>query len=90
MLCSLSIFLDFSHRLSRPGRRGFMCNAERRGSIDSGPELIAAEFYDWCERNGIEVVYIQSGKPHQNGFVKRFNDSFHREFLNVYLLKILS
>lgn len=58
--------------------------------VDNGPELIAAEFYDWCESHDIDVVYIQPGKPQQNGFVERFNGSFRREFLDVYLFESLS
>lgn len=58
--------------------------------VDNGPELIAAEFYDWCESNGIAVIYIQPGKPQQNGFVERFNGSMRREFLDAYLFESLS
>jgi putative transposase len=58
--------------------------------VDNGPELISAEFYDWCESHGIDVVYIQPGKPQQNGFVERFNGSFRREFLDAYLFETLS
>lgn len=58
--------------------------------VDNGPELISAEFFDWCEVHGIEVAYIQPGKPQQNGFVERFNDSFRREFLNAYLFETLT
>lgn len=58
--------------------------------VDNGPELISAEFYDWCYGNGIDVVYIQPGKPQQNGFVERFNGSFRREFLDAYLFETLS
>ena len=58
--------------------------------VDNGPELIAAEFYDWCENHGIDVAYIQPGKPQQNGFVERFNGSFRREFLDAYLFETLS
>jgi putative transposase len=58
--------------------------------VDNGPELIAAEFYDWCEQHNINVAYIQPGKPQQNGFVERFNGSFRREFLDVYLFETLS
>lgn len=58
--------------------------------VDNGPELIAAEFYDWCQAQTIEVVYIQPGKPQQNGFVERFNGSFRREFLDVYLFENLT
>jgi putative transposase len=58
--------------------------------VDNGPELIAAEFYDWCESHGIEIIYIQPGKPQQNGFVERFNGSLRRELLNAYLFESLS
>ena len=55
-----------------------------------GPELISATLTDWCETNNIELVYIQPGKPQQNGFVERFNGSFRREFLDAYLFENLS
>lgn len=58
--------------------------------VDNGPELIAEQFYAWCDSRGIEVVYIQPGKPQQNGFVERFNGSFRREFLDVYLFENLT
>ena len=57
--------------------------------VDNGPELIAAEFYDWCEDNGVTVAYIQPGKPQQNGFAERFNGSFRYEFLDAYLFETL-
>lgn len=53
--------------------------------VDNGPELISAKLTDWCEAHDIELVYIQPGKPQQNGFVERFNGSFRREFLDAYL-----
>ena len=59
------------------------------GRVDNGPELIAAEFYDWCEDNDIKVAYIQPGKPQQNGFAERFNGSFRHEFLDAYLFETL-
>ncbi|RUO25164.1 IS3 family transposase [Aliidiomarina sanyensis] len=58
--------------------------------VDNGPELISARLMDWCDDHNIELVYIQPGKPQQNGFVKRFNGSFRREFLNAYLFDSLS
>ncbi len=58
--------------------------------MDNGPELISATLTDWCETNNIELVYIQPGKPQQNGFVERFNGSFRREFLDAYLFENLS
>ena len=59
-------------------------------SMDNGPELISATLTDWCETNNIELVYIQPGKPQQNGFVERVNGSFRREFLDAYLFENLS
>ena len=41
--------------------------------MDRGPELICATLTDWFETNNSELVYIQPGKPQQNGFVERFN-----------------
>lgn len=58
--------------------------------VDNGPELISARLTDWCEENDIKLVYIQPGKPQQNGFVERFNGSFRREFLNAYLFESLT
>tara|TARA_Y100001001_G_scaffold530_1_gene555 strand:- start:2171 stop:2629 length:459 start_codon:yes stop_codon:yes gene_type:complete len=37
--------------------------------VDNDPELISATLTDWCESNNIELVYIQPGKPQQNGLV---------------------
>jgi Transposase and inactivated derivatives len=58
--------------------------------VDNGPELISAKLTDWCEANAIKLVYIQPGKPQQNGFVERFNGFFRREFLNAYLFESLT
>ena len=58
--------------------------------MDNGPELISACLTDWCETHNIELIYIQPGKPQQNGFVERFNGSFRREFLDAYLFESIS
>ena len=58
--------------------------------MDNGPELVSATPTDWYETNGIELVYIQPGKPQQNGFVERFNGSFRRELLGAYLFENLN
>lgn len=57
--------------------------------MDNGPELISSQLTEWCQSQHIELVYIQPGKPQQNGFVERFNGSFRREFLNAYLFNSL-
>ena len=57
--------------------------------VDNGPELVSSTFVEWCEEHDIQLVYIQPGKPQQNGFAERFNGSFRREFLNAYLFESL-
>lgn len=58
--------------------------------VDNGPEFISDKLVKFCTENGVILNYIQPGKPQQNGFVERFNGSFHREFLNAYLFESLS
>ena len=53
--------------------------------LDNGPELLATEFVTWCERHGIELRYIQPGKPDQNAFIERFNRSYREEVLDAYV-----
>ena len=45
---------------------------------------------DWCERHNIKPVYIQPGKPQQNGVVERFNGSLRREFLDAHLFESIN
>lgn len=51
--------------------------------VDNGPEFISHQLDEWCRKNGIIVVYIQPGKPMQNGFVERCNGSVRKELLNA-------
>ena len=52
---------------------------------DNGPELISEAFTGWCEDNGVEIRYIQPGKPNQNAYVERFNRTYRNELLSAYL-----
>ncbi len=68
--------------------------AELRGlpgalRMDNGPELIAQELLDWCERNRLEPRHIQPGKPNQNAYVERYNRSFRNEILDAYAFEDL-
>ena len=56
---------------------------------DNGPELISQVFVDWCEDQGIEIRYIQPGKPNQNAFIERFNRTYREEVLSSYLFENL-
>lgn len=58
--------------------------------VDNGPEYTAQMFQDWCQENGVELRYIQPGKPNQNAFVERFNKTYRHEVLNAYVFESLA
>ena len=58
--------------------------------VDNGPEFISQALKDWCEEKQIRLVFIQKGKPSQNGFIERFNRSFRQEVLDNYAFENLS
>lgn len=67
---------------------------EQRGKpasirTDNGPEFTSHHFVDWCKENEIETKYIQPGKPHQNGYIERFNRTFREDVLDAYIFENL-
>ena len=61
---------------------------EQRGApeairCDNGPEFTSRHFLTWCESRKIRTVYIQPGRPMQNGYVESFNGRFRDECLNA-------
>lgn len=57
--------------------------------VDNGPEFISKVFTKWCYENGIQIKYIQPGKPMQNAYIERFNRLFREDVLNAYLFESL-
>jgi putative transposase len=53
--------------------------------VDNGPEFISNALREWCIQNGIRLLFIQPGKPMQNGYVERFNRSFRQDVLDTNL-----
>lgn len=70
-------------------RLGELRGLPRALRMDNGPELIAQELLDWCERNGVEPRHIQPGKPDQNAYIERYNRTFREEVLNAYVFEDL-
>jgi len=57
--------------------------------MDNGPEFRSTEMTEFCKAEGIEIIYIQPGKPMQNGYIERFNGSYRKEVLDAYLFHTL-
>ena len=49
--------------------------------VDNGPEFISTTLDKWAFVHGVEIQFIQPGKPTQNGHVESFNGRFRDECL---------
>ncbi len=58
--------------------------------MDNGPEFISMTMATWAEDHGVELEFIQPGKPTQNSYVERFNRTYRDEVLNMYVFKNLT
>jgi len=52
--------------------------------MDNGPELISKVMDTWAYHNGVELRFIQPGKPVQNAYVESFNGKMRDECLNEH------
>ncbi len=50
--------------------------------IDNGPEFRGKKLDQWASRNGVELHFIDPGKPTQNGHIESFNGRFREECLD--------
>lgn len=50
---------------------------------DNGPEFVSHALGQWAELRGVEIKFIQAGKPTQNGIVERLNGTIRKECLNL-------
>ena len=51
---------------------------------DNGPEFRSHHFQNWAAKKGIDIHFIQPGKPMQNAFCESFNGTLRRECLNKH------
>ncbi len=72
------------------------CPATGAGCVVTvgGVALTATEFtsmamFDWVQRSGVELQFIQPGKTSQNGFIEAFNGRVRDEYLNENLFSLL-
>lgn len=68
--------------------------AEARGypakiRFDNGPELTSIAVAEWAETNGVELDFIEAGRPMQNGFIERFNRTYREAVLDMYMFESL-
>ena len=51
------------------------------------PEFMSHELADFFSAQGVELKYIQPGKPMQNGYIERFNRFYGEDVLDTFCLK---
>jgi putative transposase len=52
--------------------------------VDNGPEFIASALEQWALEHGVDLLFIQPGKPTQNAFIKSFNSRVRDELMNAH------
>jgi putative transposase len=57
---------------------------------DNGPELVATAVQLWLAERKVTTLYIEPGKPWQNGKEERFNGTVRDECLNLHVFTSLA
>ena len=52
--------------------------------LDNGPELTSRALDQWAYQRGVQLQFIDPGKPQQNGFIESFNGRLRDEYLNEH------
>lgn len=51
--------------------------------VDNGPEFIASALEECARKHGVDLLFIQPGKPTENPFIESFNSCVRDELLNA-------
>src|SRR5262249_37741591 len=57
---------------------------------DNGAEFVAIAVQSWLAQSGVQTLYIEPGKPWQNGKEGRFNGTVRDECLNLHVFSSLT
>ena len=57
---------------------------------DNGAEFVATAVQVWLSECGVQTLYIEPGKPWQNGKEERFNGTVRDECLNLHVFSSLA
>ena len=52
--------------------------------VDNGTELTSKLMQLWAEEHGVELLFIQPGKPTQHAYIESFNSRVCSELLNAH------
>jgi putative transposase len=74
-LCSQRVTRALANAINQHGR-------PQRLQIDNGPEFRSHHLENWALKEGIELSFIEPGKPNQNSRIESFNSRFRQECLN--------
>lgn len=57
---------------------------------DNGCEFTSHHYQNWAKENGIQLLFIQPGKPAQNAYIERFNRTYREDILDAYWFESLN
>lgn len=52
--------------------------------VDNGPELRGRAMDGWADDHGVQLYFIDPGKPTQNAYIESFNGRYREECLNQH------
>ena len=85
----LAIDVDFSRPVARIVRSLIQAVVWRGKPamirVDNGLKYISGKLIEWERKYHITLSYIQSGKPQQNAYIKRYNRTVRKEWLGTHI-----